>query len=98
MLVVLGGVLIEIVDRLIILNLLGVTSLGYYGITSFGGVSAYRLLAQAGQSYLLRYSFFHGWRAYQNGKWLSIVDAKPRMIVWRVGDLCSIQLLKFWER
>jgi len=50
LLVVLGGVLIETVDRLIVLNLLGVASLGYYGITSFGGASVYRLLAQAGGS------------------------------------------------
>lgn len=50
LLVVLGGVLIETVDRLIILNLLGAASLGYYGITSFGGNSVYRLLAQAGGS------------------------------------------------
>ena len=50
LLVVLGGVLIETVDRLIILNLLGAASLGYYGITAFGGASVYRLLAQAGGS------------------------------------------------
>jgi len=40
-----------------------------------------RLDAKAGQSYLLRHSSFHGWRAYQNGKRLSIVDAQPGMIV-----------------
>ena len=50
LIVALGGVLIETVDRLIILNLLGAASLGYYGITSFGGASVYRLLAQAGGS------------------------------------------------
>jgi O-antigen/teichoic acid export membrane protein len=50
LLVVIGGVLVETVDRLIILNLLGTASLGYYGITSFGGSSVYRLLAQAGSS------------------------------------------------
>jgi O-antigen/teichoic acid export membrane protein len=48
LLVVLGGVLIVTVDRLIVLNLLGAASLGYYGITSFGGAPVYRLLAQAG--------------------------------------------------
>lgn len=50
LLAVLGGVLVETVDRLIILSLLGAASLGYYGITSFGGNSVYRLLAQAGGS------------------------------------------------
>jgi len=49
-LVVLGGALISSVDRLIVLNLLGAASLGYYGITSFGGNSVYGLLAQAGGS------------------------------------------------
>lgn len=48
LLVVMGGVLIETVDRLIVLNLLGAASLGFYGITSFGGASVYRMLAQAG--------------------------------------------------
>jgi O-antigen/teichoic acid export membrane protein len=50
LLVVLGGILISTVDRLIVLNLLGAASLGYYGITSFGGGSVYQLLSQAGGS------------------------------------------------
>ena len=50
LLLVLGGALIETVDRLIVLNLLGAASLGFYGITAFGGNSVYRLLAQAGGS------------------------------------------------
>ena len=49
-LVVVGGVLIATIDRFIVLNLLGAASLGYYGITSFGGASVYRLLAKAGSS------------------------------------------------
>lgn len=50
LLVVLGGMMIETVDRLVILSFLGAASLGCYGITSFGGASVYRLLGQAGGS------------------------------------------------
>lgn len=46
--VVLGGSLIETIDRMIILSWLGSASLGYYGIVSFGGGSLYKMLAQAG--------------------------------------------------
>jgi O-antigen/teichoic acid export membrane protein len=49
-LVVLGGVLIETIDRLLILNFLGIASLGYYGITAIGGSAVYRLLSQAGST------------------------------------------------
>ncbi|MBN1888234.1 MAG: oligosaccharide flippase family protein [Thermoflexales bacterium] len=50
LLAVLGGGLIETVDRLLILNMLGTTSLGYYGVTSLGGSQIYHLLAQAGSA------------------------------------------------
>ncbi len=49
-LVVLGGALIETVDRLLILRLLGTVSLGYYGVTALGGSLLYRLLSQAGSA------------------------------------------------
>jgi O-antigen/teichoic acid export membrane protein len=45
---VIGGVLIETVDRILILNLLGAINLGYYAITSMGGNSLYGLLTQTG--------------------------------------------------
>jgi len=48
LLVVAGGMLIETVDRLLILGLLGATSLGYYGVTALGGSFLYRLISQAG--------------------------------------------------
>lgn len=48
LLIVLGGVLVETVDRILILGLLGAVNLGYYAITSMGGNSLYGLLAQAG--------------------------------------------------
>lgn len=50
LLVVLGGVVIQNVDRLVILNMLGTVFLGYYGITALGGSSVYSLLGQAGSS------------------------------------------------
>jgi O-antigen/teichoic acid export membrane protein len=50
LLVVLGGVLIETVDRLLILNKLGSEQLGYYGVTVLGGGFMYGLLAQAGSA------------------------------------------------
>jgi O-antigen/teichoic acid export membrane protein len=50
LLVVLGGVLIETVDRMMILAWLGPLSLGYYGLTAFGGNSLYGVLAQAGSA------------------------------------------------
>lgn len=50
LLVVLGGVLIETVDRLLILNKLGSEQLGYYGVTVLGGSFMYGLLAQAGSA------------------------------------------------
>lgn len=49
-LVVLAGGLIQTVDRVVILALLGPTSLGYYGVTSFGGAIVYSLMAQAGSA------------------------------------------------
>lgn len=48
LLVALGGVLIQTVDRLLILRLLGTASLGYYGVTGLGGNILYGLLSQAG--------------------------------------------------
>lgn len=45
---VIGGVLTETVDRILVLNLLGAVHLGYYAITSMGGNSLYGLLTQAG--------------------------------------------------
>lgn len=48
LLIVLGGVLVETVDRILILSLLGAVYLGYYAITSMGGNSLYGLLTQAG--------------------------------------------------
>jgi O-antigen/teichoic acid export membrane protein len=48
--VVLGGSLIETVDRLTILSLLGSASLGHYGIVTFGGNSLYGMLKQAGSA------------------------------------------------
>jgi O-antigen/teichoic acid export membrane protein len=50
LLVSLGSVLIETVDRVLILNLLGTASLGYYGVTGLGGGFLYRLLNQAGSA------------------------------------------------
>ncbi len=48
--IVLGGSLIETVDRVLILKWLGPVQLGYYSLTSFGGNSLYGLLAQAGSA------------------------------------------------
>ncbi|MHC1783274.1 MAG: oligosaccharide flippase family protein [Anaerolineaceae bacterium] len=50
LLVVVGGVLIETVDRLLILNKLGSEQLGFYGVTVLGGGFMYGLLAQAGSA------------------------------------------------
>lgn len=49
-LVVLAGGLIQSIDRIVILSLLGATSLGYYGVTSFGGSILYGLMSQAGSA------------------------------------------------
>ena len=49
-LVVLGGGLIQTVDRIVILSLLGAQSLGFYGVTSLGGGIVYGLIAQAGSA------------------------------------------------
>lgn len=48
LLVAIGGRLIETVDRILILTLLGPMSLGYYGVTSLGGNALYGLVSQAG--------------------------------------------------
>lgn len=48
LLTALGGLLIETVDRLLILNWLGAEQLGYYGVTVLGGSFMYGFLAQAG--------------------------------------------------
>jgi O-antigen/teichoic acid export membrane protein len=50
LLVILAGSLIEMVDRMLILFLLGTVSLGYYGVTGLGGSSVYGFLAQAGSA------------------------------------------------
>lgn len=50
MLINLGVALMQNVDRLLILSLLGAASLGYYGITALGGTFVYGLLAQAGNA------------------------------------------------
>lgn len=50
LLVVLGGALIESIDRLLILGMLGTVSLGYYGITGLGGNAVYGFLSQAGSA------------------------------------------------
>ncbi len=50
LLVVMGGILMTSLDRILILKLLGVAVLGYYGIISLGGSALYGLLAQAGAS------------------------------------------------
>ncbi|MGI8401531.1 MAG: lipopolysaccharide biosynthesis protein [Gemmatimonadaceae bacterium] len=49
-LVVLGGGLIQTIDRLVILSVLGATSLGYYAVTGLGGGIVYGLMAQAGSA------------------------------------------------
>ena len=49
-LVVLGGGLIQTIDRLVILSVLGATSLGYYAVTRLGGGIVYGLMAQAGSA------------------------------------------------
>jgi O-antigen/teichoic acid export membrane protein len=48
--VVLSGALIQNVDRLVILRMLGSVYLGYYGITALGGATVYGLLSQAGST------------------------------------------------
>ncbi len=48
LLTALGALLIETVDRLLILNWLGAEQLGYYGVTVLGGSFMYGFLAQAG--------------------------------------------------
>ena len=45
-----GVALMQNVDRLMILALLGAANLGYYGITALGGTFVYGLLAQAGNA------------------------------------------------
>lgn len=47
LLVVLGYALIETIDRVLVLNLLGPVYLGYYAVTNMGGSSLYGLMAQA---------------------------------------------------
>jgi O-antigen/teichoic acid export membrane protein len=49
-LVVLGGGLVQTVDRLVIVSLLGATSLGYYAVAGLGGGLVYGLLSQAGSA------------------------------------------------
>ena len=49
-LVVLGGGLIQTVDRIVILSVLGARSLGYYAVTGLGGGIVYGLLSQAGSA------------------------------------------------
>ena len=46
----LAGILIQTVDRLLILGMLGTASLGYYGVTTLGGGMLYGVLAQAGNA------------------------------------------------
>lgn len=50
LIIVTSGSLIETLDRMVVLVLLGTTSLGYYGVTSLGSNAFYRLLAQAGSA------------------------------------------------
>ena len=49
-LVVLGGGLIQTIDRIVVLSVLGATSLGYYAVTGLGGGIVYALMAQAGSA------------------------------------------------
>ena len=49
-LVVLGGGLIQTIDRIVILSLLGARNLGFYGVTSLGGGLVYGLISQAGSA------------------------------------------------
>ena len=50
LIVVISGVLIQNVDRIVILKFLGSEYLGYYGITALGGATVYGLLSQAGST------------------------------------------------
>lgn len=52
LLTALGGLLIETVDRLLILNRLGSEQLGFYGVTVLGGSFMYGILAQSGSAML----------------------------------------------
>ncbi len=47
LLVMIGGTLVETIDRVLVLNLLGTVSLGYYAVTNMGGGSLYGLLSQS---------------------------------------------------
>lgn len=48
--VVVGGVLIQSADRVLVASLLGATALGYYGVTGLGGSVLYGMLVQSGSA------------------------------------------------
>jgi O-antigen/teichoic acid export membrane protein len=50
LLVVIGGVLIQTVDRVVIISSLGAASLGYYAVTGLGGNALYGFFSQAGSA------------------------------------------------
>lgn len=50
LLLVIGGVLVQTVDRVVIIQELGSASLGYYAITGLGGNALYGFLSQAGSA------------------------------------------------
>jgi len=43
-------------------------------------------VAEQGQTYTLRYSYFPGWKAFQAGKEIKIVDYKPGMQITALND------------
>jgi len=55
--------------------------------------------AQKDQQYLLRFTAFKGWHAFQNEKRIPIIDAKPGMLIYSKND-CEItlkySLIHYW--
>lgn len=56
-----------------------------------------RFKALAGQTYLLRYGFFPGWRAFQHGKRIPLKDAQPGMALIAEHDGEVILKYRYWH-
>jgi len=53
--------------------------------------------AKQGQAYRLAYTAFKGWRAFQNGKRISILDAKPGILIQPMGDGEVTLRYRYWH-
>jgi O-antigen/teichoic acid export membrane protein len=92
LLTAMGGLLIETIDRLLILNRLGAEQLGYYGVTVLGGSFIYGILAQAGST-MVPHIIEDLSRNEDNPRALKKYLIKPTLVFASVSVLMILALL-----